>query len=254
VKILTQLIGVASISGIVRLVRRGIGVDYALFAALSAAMLVVWHFPPNERFILPMFPLLAAGLVTEFEHLFAGLRKGFKDRDGGQRAAAYLLASAAGIVVAAGIGLQLFVSFFYLNQLAEQDRAKLRDLRKAYAWIAGNVPADSKILSSDDPLLYAYTGRRGITLPLMPEWWYAEDHDRFVGVFRDAAAYCRGRGLDYFFSTSSDLDRWGRQEDQSKADAVLRADRQLEPVLSDSGGTLYRVSGENTKVATNEHH
>ncbi len=244
VKTLTQVVGVAAISGIVRMARRGVAIDYALFALVSSAMLVVWHFPPNERFVLPLFPLIAAGLVTELDFLVTALRKGFRHQDAGQRGAAYVLAAAAGLIIAAGIGLQFFVSFGYLNRLAEQDRAKLSDLRSAYAWIGTHVPADAKILSSDDPLLYAYTGHRGNAMPLMPRWWYSDDHERIVDAFRGAAEYCRSRGFDYFYATSDDLSRWTGAEDQLKVDAVVRANRELSPVFTDANGILYRVERE----------
>ncbi len=250
VKTLTQVIGVAAISGVVRLARRGILADYALFGLVSSAMLIVWHFPPNERFVLPLFPLLAAGLVAELEYLFAALKKGFTHRDAGQRVAAYVLAGAAGIVIAAGVALQAFVSLHYLNTLAEQDRVRLRDLRAAYAWIEANVPAGAKILSNDDPLMYAYTGHRGNALPLMPKWWYADDHQRIVDAFRDAPEYCRARGLDYFYSTPEDLSRWTGAEDESKVEEVVRASHELEPVFSGASGTLYRV--RKTNLAANQ--
>ena len=66
-KILTQVVAVAMLAGVVRLVRRGIAVDYAVFGAISLGILAVWHYPPNERFVLPLFPLLLVGLVTEVE-------------------------------------------------------------------------------------------------------------------------------------------------------------------------------------------
>ena len=252
VKTLTQVVGIAAISGIIRMARRGIAIDYALFALISSAMLLIWHFPPNERFILPLFPLIAAGLVSELEFLFGALRKGFNNRDAGQRRAAYVLATAAGLVIAAGLGLQFFVSFGYLNRLAEDDRVKLRDLRSAYAWIDANVPAEAKILSSDDPLLYAYTGRHGNAMPLLPKWWYRDDHAHIVDAFRGAADYCRRRGFDYFYATSDDLARWTGGEDQAKVDAVVHANRELSPVFSGSNGVLYRVARAGA-LATNEH-
>lgn len=252
VKILTQMIGIAAISGIVRMFRRGIATDYALFALVSSAMLIVWHFPPNERFVLPLFPLLAAGLLIELDFLIAALRQGFSHPDRGQRGAAYALAGAAGLIIAAGVALQIFVSFAYLNTLADDDRAKLRDLRQAYAWIGVNLPRDAKILSNDDPLLYAYTGHRGNAVPLMPKWWYADDHQRMVDAFRDAPEYCRARGFEYFFSTSEDLSRWTGAEDQARVDEVVRADRELEPLFSDGIGTLYRVKTERN-LAKNAH-
>jgi hypothetical protein len=252
VKTLTQVVGIAAISGIVRMARRGVGVDYALFALVSSAMLVVWHFPPNERFILPLFPLIAAGLVTELDFLFTALRKGFRHSDAGQRGAAYVLAAVAGLIIAAGVGLQFFVSFGYLNRLADDDRKKLQDLRSTYAWIDTNLPPGAKILSSDDPLLYAYTGRRGNAMPLLPKWWYRDDHEHIIDAFRGAAEYCRRRGFDYFYATSDDLARWTGAEDQAKVDAVVHANRELSPVFSGENGTLYRVARAGT-LATNAH-
>src|ERR1700676_4230672 len=87
-KILTQVIAVAMLAGVVRLVRRGIAVDYAVFALLSAPTLAGWHYPPTERFVLPLFPLLIVGLITELEHLWNVIRKTLHHRDAGQRVAA----------------------------------------------------------------------------------------------------------------------------------------------------------------------
>ncbi len=49
IKMLTEAVGVAMISGTVRLFRRGVATQYAFFALASSVMLVLWHFPPNER-------------------------------------------------------------------------------------------------------------------------------------------------------------------------------------------------------------
>ena len=93
VKILTQVIAVAMISGIVRLARRRIALDYALFALVSTGILMLWHFPPNERFVLPLYPLLLAGLVTELAHLAKMLRAAFGHKDRGQRMVAAIFSA-----------------------------------------------------------------------------------------------------------------------------------------------------------------
>ena len=38
-----------------------IALDYAVFGLLSLGILAIWHYPPNERFVLPLFPLLLLG-------------------------------------------------------------------------------------------------------------------------------------------------------------------------------------------------
>jgi hypothetical protein len=58
------------------MVRRGVAVDYAIFGAVSVGILLVWHYPATERFVLPLFPLLIAGFLTEIEHLAKMLRSG----------------------------------------------------------------------------------------------------------------------------------------------------------------------------------
>ncbi len=174
VKILTEVVAIAMISGCVRLFRRGIGVQYSFFAILSSAMLIVWHFPSNARFVLPLCPLLLAGLVTELEHLATMLRSAFRHKDKEQRVVAYGFAAVVASIVLATLALQFFMAFSFLDDAEKQYRAKLTDMRAAYAWIEANVPDNAKVLSNDDPILYLYSGRRGHVVPLAPRHWYAE--------------------------------------------------------------------------------
>jgi hypothetical protein len=241
VKILTQVIGVAMITGVVRMVRKGIAVDYALFSLVSAGILLVWHFPPNERFVLPLYPLLLAGLVTEIEHLWGMLKAGYRHRDFGQRAVAAVLAGAVVIVFGAALALQAYMTFAALPELAAQKAAKLRDLRAAYAWISANLPPSATVLSYDDPLMYLYTARRGNYLPLLPRWWYSEDHSSIVGAYRDVAAYCRSRGLNYFYFTTEDLSRETGDQDRQEIERSVRQNPELTPLFQAGIGTLFKV-------------
>jgi hypothetical protein len=241
VKILTQVIAVAMIAGVVRLVRRGVAVPYALFAVVSAGMLVVWHFPPNERFVLPLFPLLVAGLVEEILHLIGMLRGAFRHPDFGQRVVAAGFGAVVAIVFGVALGLQCYVSFHYLDESEAQYRHRLTDLRAAYAWISQNTPESAVIVSSDDPLLYLYSGRRGKEVPLMPRSWYAADHAAIVDAFRGSAEFCRRVGASYIYSTSDDLARWTGDEDIAQVERAMRTNRALVPVFSSGAGTIYVV-------------
>jgi hypothetical protein len=239
VKILTQVIAVAMIAGVVRLGRRGVAVPYALFALVTAGMLVIWHFPPNERFVLPLFSLLIAGLVEEMEHLVAMLRGAFCHPDFGQRAVAAVFGTVVFAVFGVALGLQCYVSFHFLDESEAQARRKLAELTAAYAWISTNTPASTVIISSDDPLLYLYTGRHGKALQPLPRAWYAADHASMVGLFRDSAAFCRRQGAAYIYSTSDDLARWTGDEDAAPAAAAMHANRELVPLFSSGTGTVY---------------
>jgi hypothetical protein len=242
VKILTQVLAVAMVAGVVRLVRRGIAVDYALFALVSIGIMLIWHFPPNERFVLPLYPLLIAGLVAELEHLAEMLKTAFRHKDFSQRAVAGLLSAAVVAVFGAALALELYVSFAFLQQSADQKRAKLADLRSAYTWISANVPASAAVLSYDDPLLYLYGGHRGNYMPLPSRWWYAEDHANIVNAYRNLPAYCRSRGLQYVYFTSEDLEREVGDEDRQAIQRVVRDNRELTPVFHAGIGTVYKLS------------
>jgi len=242
VKILAQVIAVAMISGVVRLVRRGILADYAIFGVISAGMLVVWHYPPNERFVLPLFPLLIAGLLTEVEHIAAMIRQGSRNQDRSQRIAAAGMGGAMWGLLAAALVLQIYVAFWMLPLSAQETRAKRTETRTAYAWVEGHLPLSATVLSNDDPLLYLYTGHRGNAIPLMPRWWYADDHASIVDAYSNVAQYCRRRGLNYVYSTSEDLTRWAGNQDIEQVLRVLKKNPYLVPVFSGPSGTVYKVS------------
>jgi hypothetical protein len=241
IKILTEVLAAASISGIVRLVRRGEMVPYALFSAVSLVILILWHFPPTERFVLPLFPLIAAGFVEELSHLFSNLRTGFRHKDTSQRVAAVLFGSVVGVLLAITLATQMFVTFSYLDQSADQKQAKLDDLKQAYTWISANLPPSAKILSYDDPLMYLYTGHQGNYLPLLPRLWYAEDHDKMVDAYRNLAAYCRSRGLDYVYFTTDDPGREVGDEDRQRIAEAVKNSSELVPLFHAGIGTVYKV-------------
>jgi hypothetical protein len=241
-KILTQVIAVAMLAGVVRLVRRGIALDYALFGLISLGILAVWHYPPNERFVLPLFPLLLLGLVTELEHFWGTLQKALHHKDASQRAVAVIFAAGMAAFFLAAIGLQAYMTFGMLNEVAAQERPKVAERRAAYRWMAENLPADAQVLSNDDPLLYLSSGHRGNSILLMPRWWYADDQKSIVNAYRNAAAYCQARNLQYLYSTPDDLSRFTEGESIDQVLAAVRSDPHLRPVFTDQSGTLYQVS------------
>lgn len=242
VKILTQVIAIAMILGIVRLARRGVAVPYTLFALVSSGMLVIWHFPPTERFVLPIFPLLAAGLIVELEHLVQMLRAAFHHKDLSQRIVAYGFGMVVLAIVGGAFYLQLYVTFKSMPAQAVQDRAQLQETRETYAWIDRHLPPGAGILSNDDPPLYLYTGHPGNSAPLLPRWWYAGDHVKLVTFFKDVVPYCRTRNFDYILATSSDMSRWTGEEDAPAVERAMQENPLLERVYqAPSGATIYRI-------------
>jgi hypothetical protein len=191
--------------------------------------------------VLPLFPLLAAGLVEELEHLAKMLWAGFRHREVGQRVVAGIIAIAAVAIFGTAAAMQGYVTLVFLHQSAQEKSAKLHDLKEAYSWISTNLPASATMLAYDDPLLYLYTGWRGNYLPLLPRWWYAEDHAAMIGAYRDLANYCRNRGLDYVLFTSQDLSREVGEEDRQAIERVVRENPRLKPVYQGGIVTVYKM-------------
>jgi hypothetical protein len=253
VKILTEVVAIAMISGCVRLYRRGIGVQYSFFAIISSAMLIVWHFPSNARFVLPICPLLFAGLVTELEHLAGMLKSAIRHKEMSQRVVAWGMSAAVAAILLATVALQCYMAFFYLDDAAQQYRVKLVDMRAAYSWIAANVPPGAAVLSNDDPILYLYSGRPGHVVPLVPRSWYADDHESTVATYRGIADYCRTHGFEYFYSNADDTSRW--TDVPSEVQAVHRAVHQnpeLTPLFEDNFGAVYKVTSASPPVAKSQ--
>jgi hypothetical protein len=205
VKILTQVVAIAMIAGTIRLVRRGIAVPYALFALVSCAILVVWHFPPNPRFVGGVF-------------------------------AAFILAT-----VVAGIALQLLHTFKYMPEQARGDRARNIQIRETYAWVEQHLPPSAGILSNNDPPLYLYSGHPGNLAPLLTRWWYADDNEKFPAFYRGIIPYCRTRDFQYVLATPDDMSRWSEGENQ-KAVAQALNNSALEPIYrAPNGAIVFQV-------------
>jgi hypothetical protein len=107
--------------------------------------------------------------------------------------------------------------------------------------MSANLPSGSSVLSYDDPLLYLYSGHRGNYLPMLPRWWYAEDHAKIVNAYHDLGTYCKSRGLAYVYFTTEDMSRETGEEDRKAIEQQVRSSAALTPVYSAGIGTVYRV-------------
>src|SRR5262249_49678308 len=134
-KILSEVIAVAMISGVVRMVRQKKAVLYALFAVANVLMLIPWNSPPNERLVLPLFPLGLAGLIVEMEHFGGLLRAGMRHKDRGQRVVAGGLLAGVSLVFVAAFGLQIYFDAAMMPEDAQAHRQRNSDRVTAFHWM-----------------------------------------------------------------------------------------------------------------------
>jgi hypothetical protein len=240
-KILAQVIAVAMLSGIIRLIRRGFGQLLGWFGALSAMLLIVWHFPPNERLVLPLFPLALAGLVVEAEHFASLLRASRQHKDRSQRVVAAGMLGFAGIFVVGLLALQGYVGAIYLPEDARNHRADNAARHAAYQWIVANTSPDAAVLSADDGMVYLHTGRHAMRRPVPPYLWYREDHSGTVAWLGEPAGYARDHGLSYFDFAGVDVSLGVDDDDSAVIVKKLAASEDLTPLLKHGEVTLYGI-------------
>ncbi|MBI2688363.1 MAG: hypothetical protein HYX27_18830 [Acidobacteria bacterium] len=245
-KVLAETLAIAGLIGVVRLVkanRESVYVPYAVFAVVNVVMLILWHFPPNERLMLPLAPLWLVGVYSEMKRLVENIGKVFKKPEMSQK-------------VAGGVIVGLLAAFFMLCAARQwelltdglprfyRDHAsRLERSEPAMAWIRGNLPPGALFLSENDPLLYLRTGRRGsgLEMILTTIHWYREDHAARTADHAAAPAYARRYGLEYFLLNEWDYARDMPAEEQVKLLRALRSDARLEKLFESGPTAVYRI-------------
>jgi 4-amino-4-deoxy-L-arabinose transferase-like glycosyltransferase len=240
-KILAEVIAVAMIAGVVRLVRRGDGLHYALFAAMSCVVLLLWHFPPNERLVLPLFPLALAGLLVELEHFFRLMGAGLKHREIGQKVVAGLMIAIAVVIFAGSLTLQVFTGINLIPDATRAQRKANVPNRAAYAWIRAKTPEDANFFAYFDPLLYLYSGRHAMSHPLPPALWYHDDHEAILKLYLELVPYARAHRLSYILLNDADFRGDMTDQDRARLEQSIRQNPGLEHVWEDGSAAIYRV-------------
>jgi hypothetical protein len=155
---LARVLAIAAIAGTVRFARLRGMTPYHWFAAGYSAILLIWHFPPNERFVLPMFPLLLAGLATEMANLSQAIKNAWS-RGGLDRMVAGAMAAVLAGIACFGIALNANDVFREFPGIIGQHRTVLASNRAAFAWIAQHANGGA-FYAYDDPVFYLYTCRQ----------------------------------------------------------------------------------------------
>jgi hypothetical protein len=238
-KVVSQVIAVAMIAGIVRMVRRGQGRLYALYAAMGAALLIICTFPGNERLTLPLFPLALAGLLVEMERFFEMSRASLRHKDRSQRVAARVLMAVAVSIFVGALALQLYVGQVFMPQDAQQHRLWAAGRTAPYEWAHANLPAGASVLATQDVLFYLHTGHHAMRATVPPVLWYREDQAGIVNWFTDLKPFAREHGLSYFEFSGADTSQGVEDESAAAIEAKIRKDPNLNRLYETPGATMY---------------
>jgi hypothetical protein len=206
-KHLERLVAIAAIAGCVRLAVRRRAFQYPLAALAISATLLIWHYPPDQRFVFPLYPLLLMGLATEVRNLCGALRRAWEKPALADRLAAAGFGALLAGLAAFAIFCTVFGLSYFIPDLFVTYRADFAARQPAYQWIDRHVPRDAYVYAYEDPVLFLYTGRQACRLPIPPKFLYHND-DRAIGQLMAAMAdFARGHQLEYLLLTPDDYYR-----------------------------------------------
>jgi len=206
-KHLERVIAIAAIAGCIRLTIRTRALQYPLACLGMSALLLVWHFPPDQRFVFPLYPLLLMGLATEVRTLCSALRLA-----GAKPALADRLTVAGFGTLLGAMGLfAIFCTGFGLMHvipdLFTTYRADFEAREQAYQWIARNVPRGVNVYAYEDPIMYLYTGHKACRLPIPPKFLYHNDDAAIEKLMGSMPDFARRYQLQYLLLTPDDYYR-----------------------------------------------
>ncbi len=238
---LARLVAIAGIAGVVRMARaRGVA-QYPAFALLFVLQATMWHYPPHNRFVLPVLPLLLAGFWTEMAHLAGILRASWRKPKTSDRVAAVAIGALAAGVIALGAWRMYYGTRVFLPGVLAQHRAIFRGNREAYEWIAKNTPPDALVFAYSDPLMYLYTGRRGLSARIPPRLLYKAEPGAIAKYVETLPAIVARHRLGYVLFTAADFQFDSPEVGLAALRRVLGGHAGFRQVYESPQAAVYRV-------------
>jgi hypothetical protein len=202
----SQLLALFAMAGILRQIRRdGAGLPH-WFAAGFSVLVLLWQYPPNERFLIPLLPLLLFGAVTELRHLTELVRAVWRSGRTGQRLAAGLFAL---LLATLGLWAVSMVAAGHTKLLpgaAARYHRQAESSQQVYRWINQNLPPGETLLTYCDVPAFLYTGHAAIRPPNFPKQYYRQDKPAVRRAFAALPEFARRRDVRYLLLSETDLD------------------------------------------------
>jgi hypothetical protein len=229
-------VAVLAIAGTVRFCRRVPGAaTYGAFAIAYAALVIAWCYPPNERFVLPVFPLLLAGLREEAVRFRSVLTTSWKT----SRAAAVVTAGV--LLAAAGFGVTYHVrSWTTILPAFYRGYERMHAIHAQCFDVLRELPAGSGIVSWHEGPVFLHTGQPGVPVMVPPALIYEEREEDIVRLLSSQADIARKRGLKYVFEDLG-YARDFTPELYERVAKRLESDASLEQVATCGSGRVWKV-------------
>jgi hypothetical protein len=212
--LLARCIGVVAVIGTIRAARRLANGHYLAYAAGLTAILIPWHYPPNQRFVFPLYPLLLFGLVSELRSFAGVVRQTYEKAKGAERVFAAGFGAVTACCIAAGLFLNVNGLVTFLPAFYQEQRANLAVREQTYRWVRANADQDATFSAYDDILLHLFTGRRSVGPPVPPAVVYRDRPEDYAKLVAGFPRFVADYGLDYVLLTEFD---WRRDLHQQRS-------------------------------------
>lgn len=236
---LSRVLAVACFAGVVRLARTTKAFEYPAYAATATLLLLVWHYPPNERFLLPLFPVLLAGFWTELSRLCSSMLAAWRKGAAMERAVALAFSACVAVLVCSAALVTWKTDLRTLPGILDQNRRVIGDNVRAYRWIREHVPIEATVLAHRDAVAYLYTGRRAYRLPPSPMPFYRADRAGILRPFRTLPDLARSNPFDYVLQTAADFQSDLPDAERREARRLIAGTRNLKAQFRSDLSTVW---------------
>lgn len=238
-RMLSQTIAVGMIVGIYKMTRERYSASmYALFGLLFCLLMLIWHYPPNPRFLFPLFPLLLAGFGHQLSLAVRLIQRAY--RAGQQRAAAVivtvLLAALGAFVFAANFRFMTGAASAYYRDYREKREETFQCAKR----ISDALPAGAAVMTNQDTAVYLLSGRKSMRMTIPPSFWYEDRLSEVESEWRKLPQVATAHGVTHLFY-SRKLPGDLSQVEQRRLVAFLDTTPETEPLFQCGEGRVYRV-------------
>ena len=207
-------------------------------------MLLLWQYPPDQRFVYPLLPLYLAGLATKLAEVATLAIRNWKTGSASNRAtAAAVLLAISGFAVAS-LWSTTQSTLVLLPDYFGERQTQLTRLKPAWRWIANNTPPGARFAACDDTLLYLYSGRRGYTEPILPGVVYGDQRTTVPPYIAGLPALWRQVGITHVLFTDYDFVRDLHQRGHDALAGLLSDPQRFRLLYADPASRVYAVRSE----------
>lgn len=233
-----RLFAFASVAGCLRLIRRN-GLDPLYLYGLGlTALLAVWNYPPHERFVWPLLPLLLAGLACELASFRQMVVQAFR---GGKRLPAVICGCAASCLIVVAVGRNA-VALWHDVPMTFASVARAEPARRsASTWLRGHLDPQSRLATSNGAKTYLDSGFRGYTPRVPTRFYHRDDRAAFVDYFRRLPEFARENHLSYILITPDEFRLDLKAAEAKSVRSALAARTDLTRLYADGDNVVYRV-------------